>query len=163
MKAAVLYFSRSGHTKAMAQEIARGMESVGEIKAEIFDIDHIDAAFLAESKAVVFGTPTYYANTCWQVKKWFDESKKYDLSGKLGAAFATADYVQGGADCAIETVLHHLLVKGMLVYSSGGSFGQPIIHLGAVALSNELEEKKPLFFTFGERIAKKAKELFKEA
>jgi Flavodoxins len=69
MKLSIIYFSKSGHTKEMAEIIANGMKSIPEIEVGIFDLDHIDDEFLAESKAVVFGTPTYYANTCWQIKK----------------------------------------------------------------------------------------------
>jgi len=83
MKLSIIYFSKSGHTKEMAEIIANGMKSIPEIEVGIFDLDHIDDEFLAESKAVVFGTPTYYANTCWQIKKWFDESRNYKLEGKL--------------------------------------------------------------------------------
>ena len=77
-----------------------------------------------------------------------------------GAVFATADFAQGGADVAIQSVLGHMLVKGMLVYSGGGAWGLPYIHLGAVALKENFEASKPMFRTFGERVAQKAKELF---
>ena len=160
MKISILYYSKGGKTKTMAEEVSRGMKRISGIEVGIFDLNEIDEQFFAESKAVVFGTPTYYASSCWQMKKWFDESHKYNLSGKLGAAFATADYAQGGADCAISFILHHLMVKGMLVYSGGSAYGQPFIHLGAVALKENFEESKSMFSVFGERIAKKTVELF---
>jgi len=160
MKLSIIYFSKSGHTKEMAGIIANGMKSIPEIEVGIFDLDHIDNNFLAESKAVVFGTPTYYANTCWQIKKWFDESRDYKLEGKIGAVFATADYAQGGADTAILTIINHLMVKGMLVYSGGSALGHPYIHLGAVALKENFEQSKPMFEVLGNRIASKAVELF---
>ena len=103
----------------------------------------IDKEFLAASSAVFFGTPTYLASTCWQWKKWFDEPAPCSLGGKLGAVFATANFAQGGADIAIQTLLTHMLVKGMLVYSGGGACGQPYIHLGAVALKENFEASKP--------------------
>lgn len=144
----------------MADVIAAGMREVADVEIGIFELDHIDDAFLNESNAVVFGTPTYLASTCWQLKKWFDEGHHYDLSGKLGAVFATANFAQGGADTAITTVIQHLLVKGMLVYSSGSGCGRPFIHLGAVALKENFEESKPMFQLFGKRVAAKAAELF---
>ena len=106
-----------------------------------------------ESKAVIFGTPVYYANTCWQIKKWFDESWGCNLGGKIGGAFSTADFPQGGADTAILTIINHLMVKGMLVYSGGSALGLPYIHLGPVAFRDNFEESKALFHLFGERIA----------
>jgi NAD(P)H dehydrogenase (quinone) len=160
MKISILYFSKTGHTKEMAHIIANGIKKSSNIEVGIFDLDNIDDDYLLESKAVIFGTPTYLANTCWQLKKWFDESNKYNLEGKIGAVFSTAHYAQGGADTAILTIINHLMVKGMLVYSGGSALGKPYIHLGAVAIDENYEESKPMFEIFGERIASKTKALF---
>jgi NAD(P)H dehydrogenase (quinone) len=70
--------------------------------------------------------------------------------------------MHGGADLAISSVLRHMLVKGMLVYSSGAGCGRPFIHLGPVALRDDLDGKRELFQLFGKRIAEKAIELFGE-
>lgn len=162
MKLSIIYFSKTGKTHTMAQEIANGMETVENIESRIFDIEDVDYEYIKESKAVVFGTPTYYANTCWQIKKWFDESWSCNLAGKIGGVFATADFQQGGADTAISTIINHLIVKGMLVYSGGSALGNPYIHLGPVALKDTFEESKQLFNVFGKRIAEKCVELFRE-
>ncbi len=162
MKLAVIYYSKNGHTKEMAQVIKDAMMTEENIEAEIFNIENIDYDYIKESKAVVFGTPTYYANTCWQIKKWFDESWSCNLEGKIGAVYATADYAQGGASSAMLTIINHLMVKGMLVYSGGSALGQPFLHLGAVALKDKFEESKSEFEVFGKRIAQKAKTLFEK-
>ena len=44
--------------------------------------------------------------------------------------------------------------------AGSGAWGLPYIHLGAVALKENFEASKPMFRTFGERVAQKAKELF---
>ena len=162
MKISILYFSLTGHTRTMAEEIAEGVRTVPGIEVGLFALDVIDKDFLADSKAVFFGTPTYLASTCWQWKKWFDEPAPCPLGGKLGAVFATANFAQGGADIALQTLITHMMVKGMLVYSGGGACGHPYIHLGAVALKENFEESKPMFRIFGERVATKARELFPE-
>lgn len=160
MKATIVYYSRGGRTKEMAQLIADGMNSVEGVEARIFSIDAIDADYLAASDVFLVGTPVYYASTTWQIKKWFDESRNVVLAGKLGGAFATADYAQGGAANAITTILTHMMVKGMLVYSGGGAYGKPIIHQGPVALKDTLEADREMFPVYGKRIAEKAIELF---
>lgn len=144
----------------MAEEIAKGMKVIKNIEVGVFDIDQIDYEFMNESKAVIFGTPTYNTNTCWQIKKWFDEYRECKLGGKIGGAFATANFPQGGADTAILAIINHLMVKGMLVYSGGSAVGKPYIHLGPVALRDSFEESKELFNIFGKRIAEKCVELF---
>lgn len=161
MKIAIIYFSKNRQNPRHGRSHRRRRpEAFPASRSRLFELDRIDKSYLAECKAVFFGTPTYLASTCWELKKWFDESTMYPLAGKLGAVFATADFAQGGADVAIQSVLGHMLVKGMLVYSGGGAWGLPYIHLGAVALKENFEASKPMFRTFGERVAQKAKELF---
>lgn len=161
MKLAVLYFSATGHTKAAAEAVLHGAAKQG-VEGKAFALDAIDTDYLQQADAVVFGTPTYYANTCWQIKKWFDESKPILLEGKLGAVFATADYQQGGPDLAALTVLEHMLVKGMLIYSGGSACGKPYLHLGAVCIKGQEKEGLALCEVLGERVARKALDLFAE-
>ena len=163
MKVSILYFSASGNTEKAAEFIKEGILSSGDAEVKLMNIadqNNIDNDFVNESAAVIFGTPTYAANMCWQMKQFFDTYKGCKLAGKIGAAFATENYVYGGGDIALLGIMNHLLVKGMLGYSSGVGCGQPIIHLGPVAVSDTLDEKKELFMIFGKRIADKAKELF---
>lgn len=163
MKISILYFSQTGNTEKAAGLIRDGILSIGNIDVKLMSIageEPLDTAFLKESAAVVIGTPTYSANMSWQLKKWFDTDKTVKLAGKLGAAFATANFVQGGPDIAIADVLHHMLVKGMVVYSSGAGCGMPFIHLGPIAIASEFDKSSDLFVTFGKRIAEKTMDLF---
>ncbi len=164
MKISILYVSISGNTEKAAEFIKDGILDLddGDIDVKLMNLTNentLDANFINESAAVIIGTPTYSGGMAWQLKKWFDTSK-VSLAGKLGAAFATAKYVQGGPGIAIDSVLQHMLVKGMLVYSSGTGCGLPYIHYGPIAFKNELDKSRDLFFTFGYRIAEKAVELF---
>ena len=174
MRIAIVCYSLTGHTFEMAGEIARGIEEEG-AEARIFNIrtDEVDAEYISSASGLIIGTPTYMASSVWQVKKWIEEdSRSLALSGKLGGAFATAHYAQGGQDTAIMDTLGQLLVKGMLVYSGGGSFGGgsgggsfglPIIHHGPVALDKEgdhYDESRKMFRVYGRRFAAKAAELF---
>ena len=163
MKAAVLYFSRTGNTKRMAGVIAEGMRSVGAVEAEIFALDAIDEAFVKESRCVVVGTPTYLATMAAQVKVWLDQPNPgLGLAGKIGGAFATQDYLHGGGDIAVQAVLAHLMVKGMLTYSGGGARGKPVIHLGPVALKDSLTDADETFRIYGQRMAEMAVQVFGE-
>ena len=113
---------------------------------------------------MIFGTPTYVANMCWQMKKWFDTNWSVKLGGKLGGAFATENSPNGGgAEQAIISIVTHMLVKGMLVYSSGAERGRPFIHIGPTIVRDQLEQKEELCGLFGRRIAQKAHELFDPA
>lgn len=161
MKIAIVYYSNSGNTKKIAEIIGEGVKTVSsDIEIRLMGIDEIDYKFLEESKTVIFGTPTYYANMSWQLKKWIDESAKCNLGGKIGAVFATENLLGGGADTALLTLIGQLMVKGMLVYSGGSSLGQPFIHMGIVAIKDGDNEQKDRARIFGERVAQKTIELF---
>ena len=55
----------------------------------------------------------------WELKKWFDQSFRIKLNGKLGTVFVTANSLSGGTDTAIMDIIRHMLVKGMFVFSGG--------------------------------------------
>lgn len=166
MKITLLYVSVTGNTETAAGYIKQGICETGGMEARLMNLvneETLDFDFIRDSRAVVFGTPTYAANMAWQMKRWFDTDWECSLSGKLGAAFATANCLHGGADVALLAIHNHILVKGMLAYSSGIGCGTPFIHLGPVALRDELEQKRDLFALFGQRIAGKCGELFGDA
>lgn len=161
MKMAVLYFTKTGTTRHMAQVIADGMQTVEGVEARTFPLDDIDADYIAECGCVVVGTPTYLASMAADVKVWLDTpTKSAGLAGKIGGAFATADYVHGGAEIAIQSVLSHLMVKGMLAYSGGGAFGKPPIHLGPVAIKANVADYEEVFRLYGQRMATTTKKIF---
>lgn len=163
MKISVIYHSITGNTGKMAGRIVEGARSVEGIEAEAFAVDAIDGEFLDASHCVVLGTPVHFASMSTPVKAWFDTApRKYKLAGKLAGAFATANYIHGGGEVAIQSVLSHLMVCGMMTYSGGGAFGVPVIHFGPVAIGSKLEEFGELFETYGRRMALQTLSLFGE-
>ena len=160
MKISILYSSRTGKTERVAKLIEEGVKRVQGIEVKAMNLNEIDKEFIDASKGIIFGTPTYYANMSWEMKKWIDESSSFNLEGKLGSAFSTANSIAGGSDVALLAILNHLMVKGMLVYSGGVAFGKPKTHLGYVHI-NEIEENEDENARiFGERIAKKVSQIF---
>lgn len=161
MKISVLYHSLSGTTKRMAEAIREGIDSVDGVESGIFSIDNSDAEFIRESRCIILGSPVYYASMSGEIKIWFEKSARaYALQGKLGGAFATADYVHGGGEIALQNILSHMLVYGMLAYSGGGAYGKPVIHLGPVAIKENADRYIETFNTYGSRMAMKTLELF---
>ncbi len=165
MRISLVCWSLTGHTAEMAGEIGKGIEEAG-AEYRIFNLreGEADAEYVSSSSGLIIGTPVYLASGVWQIHKWLGEdSAGINLSGKLGGAFATAHFAQGGADTAIMDILGMMLVKGMLVYSGGGSYGLPFIHHGPVALDkvgDHYDESRSAFRIFGSRFAGKARELF---
>lgn len=126
-----------------------------------FPIESPDAEYVKESKCVILGTPVYYASMSGTVKMWFEKTRgQFGLQGKLAGAFATADYIHGGGEIAIQSILSHMMVSGMMAYSGGGAYGKPVIHLGPVGIKSDIESYVETFRIYGERMAMKTLELF---
>lgn len=144
----------------MAEQIMKGICSVSDVEAQTFPIEQIDAAYVQDCQGIIIGTPTYDGSLSGAIKVWLEGvPEKYDLSGKLTGAFATAAYVHGGGDIAVQSILSHLLFNGSLAYSGGRSYGSPVIHLGPVAIDSDLDAYAELFKIYGERFAIQLKKL----
>ena len=160
MKATIIYHSKTNHTEKMAEKIATGMEKVDKVTVKTFSIETVDETWINESDCIIIGTPTYYADLTADMKTFLETMGKYKLAGKLGGAFATAAFVYGGGELAISTILRHMMVYGMMVYSSGGT-EKPPIHIGPVAINGNADTEA-IFEEYGTRMAKQAKKIFEK-
>ena len=166
MKIAICYFSVTGRTETMAKALMAGiLEQAPDCEVRCLPILEIDKEhpenvdFVNGADGVLIGTPDYYAGESWQVKKWLDACP-CKLAGKLAGAFATANFAVGGPAVAIEHILTHLLVQGCMVYSGGGAWGQPFIHLGPVCLRDQETDGAALMELFGRRFAAQTAKVF---
>lgn len=166
MKLCVIYDSVTGNTRQAAVWIAEGMETVPGVEARAFPIAAVDEAFVAETRGVVMGCPSYRATMTPDMHVWLMGAGGLGLAGKLGGAFATEQYTHGGGEMVIQSLLIHQLCMGMLCYSGGASRGKPVIHMGPIGVNgnveahNCLEHYREIFRLFGTRFAQQAAELF---
>ena len=158
-KISILYHSESGNTKAMAELIAKGVRETG-CDAKTMAVDDLDLPYIEESRAVLFGSPTYYGTTSWQMKKLMD-TIPVKLEGKLGAPFASAAWQGGGGYEFTEmTLIAGMLIRGMLIYSGGVSTGSPPTHFGAVSAGSPKGFDAERCVKLGVNIAGKVNELW---
>ncbi len=101
-KVLILYYTGSGNTKKMAKTIAEAMKS-STMNVTIEDTGKFDISSLPNFNSIVLGSPTYFSNVAWQVKKVIDESiVHYDggkLKGKVAGIFTSAGTSSNGKDC----------------------------------------------------------------
>jgi len=100
MRVLVTYYSRSGNTAAMARAISQGAKEVKGTKVVIKTAERTSLKDLAESDAIIVGSPTYYGVMAAPVKKLIDESVDIHgkLEGKVGAAFTSSGGSATGAE-----------------------------------------------------------------
>ena len=96
MNIAIIYHSETGNTEKMAELVREGCERVENVQARKMPIDQVDSDYVAASKAVILGSPTYEGACTWQMKKYLDTQAK-GLGGKLGGVFASQNWPGGAA------------------------------------------------------------------
>ena len=122
-KILILYYSGSGNTQRMAKGIAEAMRSSA-MNVTVENVGKFDTSLLPNYDGIVLGSPTYFSNMAWQIKKMIDESIVHygggKLKGKVAGIFTSAGTMRDGRDCLkmLETALgyHHgmKLVEGIL-------------------------------------------------
>ena len=85
----IIYYSQTGNTEKMANAIAEGAKSIGNVEVELEY--HVEADDLNRFDAIVVGVPTYHHDMSTGIKRLFEEAaeKSINLKGKTGAAFGS--------------------------------------------------------------------------
>jgi flavodoxin short chain len=88
-KALILYYSRTGNTEKMANAIAEGIKSSGNIEVELNY--HADPKELSTYDALIVGAPTYNHDMPVDFKNLFVEAavEGISLKDKVGAVFGS--------------------------------------------------------------------------
>ena len=152
----VLYYSRSGNTKAMASVIAESMEKSG-LPTKCKSVSDIKVNDLVDADAVVVGSPTYYGRAAAPIAQLFDESvsKHGKLDGKIGAAFSSSANTGGGNETTICEINNMLLIHGMIV--QGDPQGD---HYGPVSIGKPDDRVRKQCSRRGRRIAELTLKIF---
>jgi NAD(P)H dehydrogenase (quinone) len=154
-KALIVYYSRGGNTKKMAELIAKGIEKE-KVEVEIQDVKDVTADRLLDFDAIVVGSPTYYGSMAAEIKKLFDESVRFHgkLDGKIGAAFTSSRQIGGGNETTILDILKAMIIHGMIV--QGDWQGD---HYGPVSIGFPSARAEKECVRAGSRIAQLVKKL----
>ena len=147
-KVLILYYSRTGNTKQMAELVAEGAKDAGG-DVTLKDVGQAKADELLDYDAIVIGSPTYYGSMAAEIKKLLDESVKFhgQLEGRVGAAFSSSANIGGGNETTILDILNALLIHGMVL--RGNSAGD---HYGPVSIGAPDERVRKQCQARGKRV-----------
>lgn len=140
----VLYYSRNGATRALARQIARGVEEAG-LEARLRTVPAISTvceatepeipesgavycseADLALCAGLALGSPTRFGNMAAPMKYFIDSTSSLWLSGALidkpACVFSSSSSLHGGQESTLLSMmlplLHHGMVLAGLPYSA---------------------------------------------
>ena len=134
----VLYYSRDGTTKSMAQHIARGIESVADAAAMLRTVPKVSTVCeqtadeipesgslyvtlddLKKCDGLALGSPTHFGNMAAPLKYFIDNTTEIWFSGALtnkpAAVFTSTGSMHGGQETTLLSMMLPLLHHGMIL------------------------------------------------
>lgn len=134
----VLYYSATGTTAAMADQVARGVAAIEGMQARVRTVPEVSpetAAVASEVPAagapyagdqdlfecagLVLGSPTHFGNMAAPLKYFWDHSTSSwfggELAGKPAGVFTSTASPHGGQETTLLSMMLPLLHHGMLV------------------------------------------------
>lgn len=134
----VLYYSHRGSVRALAERIARGIESVPGAQARLRTVPRVSAvceasaasvpesgapyvelADLGECAGLALGSPVRFGNMAAPMKYFWDDTiaawQNGTLSGKPGCVFTSSASQHGGNEATLLSMMLPLLHHGMLL------------------------------------------------
>ena len=88
-KVMVIYESKYGNTKLVAETIAQGMKEAGGVESTLSSIKEVDFDEMADYDAILIGSPNHIGGPVGSTKKLIDKVGKLNLKGKQIAVFDT--------------------------------------------------------------------------
>ena len=90
VKVFVIYDTKWGNTKLVAETIVEGMKEVEGIETTISDVEEVDLKKVADSDTILIGSPNHIGGPVRGIKKLIDKLGKLDLKAKWVAVFDTS-------------------------------------------------------------------------
>ena len=154
----VVYYSKDGHTRAMAEAVARGAKEVEDTEVRLLPVGQAKNADVLWADAVIVGSPVYNANVAPPVQSFINRwpFKGEPLKNKIGAAFATGGGISAGEELVQLNILHSMLIFGMIVV--GGPHWQQAFGASAVTEEKPFGKKKstqPMFLQKAENLGRR--------
>jgi NAD(P)H dehydrogenase (quinone) len=133
----VLYYSRNGHVKMLADQIAQGIESEG-LEARLRTVPAVSADTesktsaipesgdiycteedLANCSGLLLGSPTRFGNMAAPLKYFLDGTSTLWINGSLinkpAGVFTSSSTMHGGQESTLLSMMLPLLHQGMVV------------------------------------------------
>ena len=154
-KVLVCYYSASGNTKRMAEEIAKGAKGTG-AKVALMPVKDVEPRSFLEFDAIIMGSPTYYGSMAAKCKQLIDRSVVLHgkLEGRVGGAFTSSGGRAGGNETTVLDILKAWLIHGMVVRGTSSED-----HYGPVAVEEPDRESLKACRAYGARLARLAKKV----
>lgn len=154
----VLYFSKGGNTKKLAQHIADGVSAVPGVDVVVKSTQEVTKEDFVNAAGIIAGSPVYFGVMAADLKRVFDEfiGVRSKMEDKVGAAFASCGFWAGGNETTIMSIIQCMLIYGMIIV------GDPMSatgHYGAASVAAPDDKDADTARKLGTRVAELCKKL----
>ena len=155
MNIVVLYYSKGGNTRRLAEAVAEGVVRVEGAKPLLKKAEEVTKDDFVTAAGIIAGSPVYFGTMAAQLKKVFDDfvGVRKKMENKVGAAFATAGDATGGKETTIFSIIQALMIYGMIIV------GDPLAatgHYGTACVGAPDDTTRENARRLGERVARLA-------
>ncbi|HOJ71180.1 MAG TPA: NAD(P)H-dependent oxidoreductase [Syntrophorhabdaceae bacterium] len=160
MQVLVMYYTRGGNTKKLAEAIAKGVREVEGVGCVLKSVGEVTKEDFLASDGIIAGSPVYFGTMAAEMKEVFDKfvGIRRQMADKIGAAFSTSGDPSGGKETTMFSIIQALLIYGMIIV------GDPMDATGhyGVACTGAPDEKTiSNAMKLGQRVANLVKRLKK--
>ena len=158
MNVLVVYYSKTGNTRKLAEQVAEGVNSISGFEAVIKSTSEVTKEHFVTAAGVIAGSPVYFGILAADLKRIFDEfvGVRKQMENKVGTAFASSRFLAGGNETTIMSIIQCMLCYGMMIV------GDPMVatgHYGAVSVASPDEKALDTATKLGARVAALCKKL----
>lgn len=117
MNVLVLYYSKGGNTRKLAEHIAEGAGQVDGVDVVLRHTKEVTQEEFAAADGLIVGSPVYFGTMAAQLKQVLDDGigVRKKMENKVGAAFATSGDLSGGKETTMMSIIQALLIYGMVI------------------------------------------------
>jgi len=158
MNVLVLYYSKGGNTRKLAEAIAEGAGQVDGVEVVLRHTREVSKEEFAAAEGLIVGSPVYFGTMAAQLKQVLDEfvGLRRKMENKVGAAFTTAGDASGGKETTMMSIIQAMMIYGMIIVgdplSATGHYGTSCV--GAPDAATQENGQK-----LGRRVAELVKKL----
>lgn len=117
MQVLVVYYSRSGNTKKLAEAVSDGVLTVPGMDCITRKASDVTPDDFVNCQGIIAGSPVYFGSMAAELKDVFDRciGVRRQMGNKIGAAFSTAGDPTGGKETTIFSIIQAMLIYGMII------------------------------------------------
>jgi len=129
MKILILYYSKGGNTRKLAEAISQGVSQVDGVEAALRHTREVTKDDFSTANGLVVGSPVYFGTMAAQLKQILDDfvGVRKKMENKVGAAFSTSGDASGGKETTMMSIIQALLIYGLIIVgdpmSATGHYG----------------------------------------